>query len=131
MSFWAWLADILGAGRYSQHSICLTNDLLMITLYTISETVIWLSYFILGASLVTSYKHGISLKPEIKLLFGMFIFLCGAQHATSLLTLYVGVYRLDVVVKVATAAVSFVTALVTLRGLKADPDERPRASVRI
>ncbi len=42
--------------------------------------------------------------------FGAFIFLCGLSHLTMVLTLFSGVYRLDIIVRAAMAAVSVVTA---------------------
>jgi hypothetical protein len=44
-------------------------------------------------------------------LFGAFIFLCGLSHLTSVVTLFYGVYRLDILVRAAMAAVSVVTAI--------------------
>ena len=119
------LANFLGAERYTQHAICLTNDPLMIALYTISEFITMISYFILGGGLAYSYKRGISFSSQTKFLFGAFIFLCGLQHGTSLLTLYVGVYRLDIIVKCLTAAVSIATAITSIPQLMddCDPDD--------
>jgi hypothetical protein len=50
-------------------------------------------------------------------LFGAFIFLCGLNHFTETLTMFFGVYRLDVVIVAAMAAVSVVTAIVTTQRL--------------
>jgi len=37
---WQELPNFFGAERYSQHSICLTNDSLMIFLYVVSDLII-------------------------------------------------------------------------------------------
>ena len=45
---WQELLDFFGAERYSQHSICLTNDSLTIFLYVFSAMIIFASYFVIG-----------------------------------------------------------------------------------
>jgi cell division protein FtsW (lipid II flippase) len=109
------LTDILnffGAERYSQHSICLTNDPLMIFLYVLSDLSTFASYVAIGVSLLfVSRVPPTRIRPPMRLLFGAFIFLCGLSHLTSVITLFAGVYRLDVLVRAAMAAVSVVTAI--------------------
>jgi len=113
-----WIADVLGAQRYDQHSICLTNDPLLIGIYTTSDFTIWLSYMMIGASLVVGRRRGIVPRPIAFDLFAAFIISCGFTHATKLVTLYTGIYRLDVLVNLATAVISgfamFYTVLGTL-----------------
>lgn len=114
MTFLQYLLDFWGAERYSQHSICLTNDPLMIWTYTIADLTIFVSYFTISAVLVLSRR----LRPEpvTFALFASFIMACGLSHLTKTLTLFTGVYRLDVLVVVATASISAFTALFTLQG---------------
>ena len=108
------LIDILnffGAERYSQHSICLTNDPIMIFLYVMSDLSTFMSYFTIGLCLLFHKDVRAASKPTSRVLFGAFIFLCGMSHLTSVVTLFYGVYRLDILIRAAMAAVSVVTAL--------------------
>jgi len=49
--------------------------------------------------------------PHRRTIFGMFIFLCGLTHLTDVFVLFSGVYRLDILVRAATAGVSVLAAL--------------------
>lgn len=111
------IADFWGAQRYSQHAICLTNDALLIWIYTASDLLIFVSYFALSAMLWFSRSKGISPKPVAFTLFASFILACGLTHLTKTMTLFTGVYRLDVLVVVATAIISAFTAIFTLKGI--------------
>lgn len=110
---WQELANILGADRYSQHSICLTNDPLMIFLFTFGDLTIWGSYMVIGIALLSKRVNTMTLSPAALVLYGSFIFLCGLSHFAHVLTLFSGIYRLEVVIIATTAAVSVVTAYVT------------------
>lgn len=115
--FFRQLANFLGAERYSQHSICLTSDYLMLILYTASDLVIFASYGVIGFCLLSKRSIIAEMNSAALTLFGAFISLCAANHLTMVLTLFSGVYRLDIAVKAATAAVSAVTAFYTLVAL--------------
>jgi len=109
---WTDILDFFGAERYSQHSICLTNDPIMIFLYVFSDLTTFASYFAIGLSLLFAARvPPARIRPAMRLLFGAFIFLCGLSHLTSVVTLFSGVYRLDILVRAAMAAVSIVTAI--------------------
>lgn len=109
---WTDILNFLGAERYSQHAICLTNDPLMIFLYVMSDLTTFFSYFAIGLSLLLATRVPPErVRPSMRLLFGAFIFLCGLSHLTSVVTLFSGVYRLDILVRAAMAAVSIVTAV--------------------
>ncbi|RUV98334.1 hypothetical protein EOA88_00405 [Mesorhizobium sp. M5C.F.Ca.IN.020.14.1.1] len=123
---WTEILNFLGAERYTAHSLCLTNDPLILTLYVMADGVTWLSYFAIGISLMLS-RHAFDIakaRPTIRLLFGAFIFLCGLSHLTMVMTLFTGIYRLDVMVRVAMGAVSVVTAIVTVNDLVEARKER-------
>lgn len=112
------LLNLLGAERYSQHSICLTNDPFMMMLYVWGDGVTGVSYFIIGTVLLLRW-HINKMRPSRRLqsltpLYGWFIFLCGLSHFTSITTLFWGIYRLDVFVTFAMAGVSGATAYFTL-----------------
>lgn len=107
--------DFWGAERYSQHAICLTNDPLMIWLYAIADMIIFGSYLAISLVLIRSRRLGILPEPVDFTLFASFILACGLSHLTKTLTLFAGVYRLDILVVVATASVSLFTALFIFR----------------
>lgn len=115
--FFQQIASFLGAERYSQHSICLSSDYLMLLLYTASDLVIFASYGVIGFCLLSKRQIIAEMNSAALTLFGAFIALCGMNHFTMVLTLFAGVYRLDIAVKAATAAVSAVTAFYTLVAL--------------
>lgn len=110
------IVDFLGAERYSQHAICLTNDPLMIGFYTAGDVLIWVSYTVISAVLIICRRQGIQPEPVAFDLFAGFILLCGISHLTKTITIYTGVYRLDVMVIVATAVISSFTAGYTVLG---------------
>lgn len=122
---WNDLLNFFGAERYSQHSICLTNDPVMIFLYVLSDLSTFASYFAIGLALlfVGQVPPG-RVRPTMRLLFGAFIFLCGLSHLTSVVTLFSGVYRLDILVRAAMAAVSVVTAISVIADYAAGRRER-------
>lgn len=120
---WTDVANFFGADRYQQHAICLTNDPILMILYVAADMATAVSYFVIGLTLLFKQAKGIAFSPAALKLFGAFIFLCGASHATMTLTLFSGMYRLDVLVRVAMAAVSSATAVFTaleVYGFRAD-----------
>lgn len=108
------LAVFFGSERYSQHSICLTNDRLMLILYTAANMTIALSYLAIGLALVTKHRVIADLSPRALTMYGAFILLCAATHFSDVLLLFSGVYRLDIAILSLTAAVSAVTAVYTV-----------------
>ncbi|WP_407523686.1 hypothetical protein [Methylobacterium oryzisoli] len=113
MSLWETIAGILGADRYAAHAICLTNDPIIMTVYIASDGMTALSYFVIGASLAIHRTVIAQFSPTAIGMYAAFIFLCGLSHLTMTLTLFTGVYRLDIAVRAAMAAVSAVTAFYT------------------
>jgi hypothetical protein len=113
MDFLLRVADLLGASRYSQHAICLTNDPVMIFLFVTGDTITAASYFTIGLSLIYYRTRVVQFSVIARGLYGAFIFLCGASHATEVLTMFTGIYRLDVAVTAAMGVVSAFTAVVT------------------
>ncbi|CAO4170881.1 hypothetical protein [Methylorubrum extorquens] len=111
------LAAFFGAERYSQHSICLTNDWLMLLLYTAANLTIAVAYLAIGFALVTKHRVIMDLSPRALSMYGAFILLCSATHFSDVLLLFSGVYRLDIAILSATAAVSAVTAVYTVQAV--------------
>jgi hypothetical protein len=102
------LLNALGAGSYAAHSICLTNDALLIGLYAALNGLVFISYATIAA--VTLVTRGRVVGSGFGG-FSAFIGLCGLTHLSSVLVLYLGVYRLDVMILALTAGVSASTAL--------------------
>jgi hypothetical protein len=126
MSWLSTIAAWLGAERYSQHAICLTNDTVMIILYTASELMIFFSYFWMGGVLAMYYLNIVAISAPTRLLYGAFIILCGLTHLMGTVVLFTGVYRLDIMVNVATAAVSLATAIMTTKEVMGRPEPSRR-----
>lgn len=121
MNTWLDILDALGASRYMAHSLCLTSDPLIMILYVMADFSTFAAYFVIGLTLLyvaRSVTRGrvpdFNYRPMTIYLFGAFIFLCGLSHLTMVLTLFSGVYRLDVFIRAAMAAVSVTTALVVV-----------------
>lgn len=106
------ILDALGAASYAAHSICLTNDPVLIWLYAVHNLMIWASYAIIA---VLNFLTKGRLAGPGYIGFSAFIAWCGATHLTGTATLFWGVYRLDVVVVVATAWISASTAAYMIR----------------
>lgn len=118
---WNDVLNFFGAERYSQHAICLTNDPLMIFLYVLADLSTFAAYFAIGISLLfIKQVPKTRIRPSMRILFGGFIFLCGLSHLTSVVTLFSGVYRLDILIRAAMAAVSVMTAGMVVNDYLAD-----------
>jgi len=114
-----WLTDVLGAaGRWliepsglTPHGFCLLWQPGLIWLHAVSDAVTGFAYFTipLGLGMFVSRRKDLVFRPIFGL-FAAFIVLCGTVHLLELLTLWVPVYRLEGLVKAATASVSILTA---------------------
>lgn len=118
-----WVRQIvgfLGGDTYYRHAICLTNDPAIIVLYVLGDLTVWASYMVIGLSLGLTFSGSMRLSRTATVLFGAFIFLCGLTHLTKTLTMFAGVYYLDLATVLVTASVSAVTAGYTAREAIAD-----------
>lgn len=113
MSVVDWLLDLGGASIYAAHSICLTNDPVLKTLYVAGHMTTALSYFVIGATLFYYRVSTIRMSQGALTLYGTFIGLCGLNHTTITATMFWGIYRLDIIVVGLMAAVSVKAAWVT------------------
>ena len=104
-----WLFDPSGL---TPHGFCLLWEPGLIWTHAGSDSVIALAYFSIPAALVVVARRrkDLMFRP-LFLLFAAFILLCGTEHLLEVLTLWVPAYGLEGAVKVATAAVSAVTAV--------------------
>jgi hypothetical protein len=106
-------------GLFLPHKYCLLMDPYLLVAHIVSDVVTALSYFVIPCCLwYLRRKKPDMIGKEILSLFSAFIFLCGWSHIMDMLTLYIGVYHLEAVVKMLTATVSFITATVCIPSVK-------------
>lgn len=108
---------LFGGDTYYAHAICLTNDPVMVWSYVVSDITIWLSYMTISGTLLLYLMLN---RKNVHLsfyLFASFIMLCGMTHLTNAMVLFSGLYRLDLMVRIATAVVSAGTAIQMLSQL--------------
>ncbi len=105
-----WLFNPSGL---TAHGFCLLWQPGLIWTYALSDAGIGLAYFSIPVALgaIARRRRDLVFRPLL-FLFATFILLCGATHWIDVLTLWVPVYGLGAVVKVATALVSLFTAVV-------------------
>lgn len=111
---WEWFWELSGANVFYRHALCLTNDPVIMGLYVVCDLATWLSYMIIGGSFWWQQIYTIRLSSNAMVLYGLFIFLCGISHLTKTLTLFAGIYRIDILVVAAMAGVSVAVAIMTL-----------------
>ncbi|MBX9699180.1 MAG: PAS domain S-box protein, partial [Acetobacteraceae bacterium] len=103
-----WLFEPNGL---SPHGFCLLWEPWLIWSHALGNLGVALAYFSIPFALVRFVRRRDDLvfKP-VFWLFAAFILLCGTGHLVDLVTLWLPLYRLDSVVKLATAGVSLATA---------------------
>jgi signal transduction histidine kinase len=112
-----WLFNPSGL---TPHGFCLLWEPGLVWTYALSDAGIALAYFSIPVALgvIARRRSDLVFRPLL-FLFATFILLCGATHWIDVLTLWVPVYGLGAVVKVATALVSLFTAIVLWRFIPA------------
>jgi signal transduction histidine kinase len=101
----------LFSSDFMPHGFCFLWNPEIIWLHAISDAVIAVSYFIIPLTLVYFVRRRRDLPFHwMFLLFGLFIFGCGATHVMEVWTLWHGTYRLAGIVKAITAGASVLTA---------------------
>ena len=122
---WQWLSEVSGATIYYAHSICITSDPVLMALYVAADMTTYLSYMVIGITLLVYRVSTIRMSRAALTLYGAFIFLCGLSHLTKTLTLFAGIYRIDIMVVALMAAVSAVTAVLTVSETRLASLEHP------
>lgn len=104
----SWLFD---SSMLTPHGFCLLWEPGLIWTDALSDAGIGAAYLTIPVALMYFARHRRDLvfKPVIWM-FAAFILLCGTSHILDVVTLWVPAYRLEAVVKVATALISLVTA---------------------
>jgi len=98
--------------EFLPHGQCLLWQSGLLWLHALSDAVITVAYYSIPVTLLyfISRKRDVVF-PWMFFLFGSFIFLCGTTHLVGIWTLWQPVYWLDGLVKLLTAGVSIVTAI--------------------
>ena len=105
-----WLLDPSGL---TPHGFCLTWQPALIWLHAVSDGVIWFSYYSIPLALAYFVRRRRDLSfAWVFWLFVWFILACGTTHALSILTLWVPAYGLEGLIKLFTAILSSITAVV-------------------
>lgn len=85
----------------------------------VSDLIIGISYFLISAALIVFVKkrHDLSFRG-IFFLFGSFILWCGLTHLFAIHTIWHGAYGIMAIIKLITAAVSAITAVILILNFK-------------
>lgn len=111
---WQDFINVLGADRYAAHALCLSNDPIVMTLFAAANLATFASYLIIGITLAVYTIHVLSLVVVARRLFSTFCIMCGLHHLCEVLTLFAGIYRIELMVDMVMAAASAVTAIMTV-----------------
>ncbi|WP_108791511.1 HWE histidine kinase domain-containing protein [Erythrobacter sp. Alg231-14] len=102
--------------KYMPHGMCLLWEPWLVILWSGSDLLIFAAYMAIPMAIWLVLKRRPDLGHRgLVSLFAAFILLCGITHALSIVTLWYAIYPFMGVVKLATAAVSLVTAVVLFR----------------
>ncbi len=108
----AGVLGFLNAGGLPPHGFCLLWDWRLITLHVASDAVIGLSYFAIPLALVWFVRQRRDLAfGWVFVMFGAFITLCGTTHLMEIWVLWHADYAVQGLIKMATAVVSLLTAV--------------------
>jgi two-component sensor histidine kinase len=110
MSFLDWLLNPTGL---TPHGFCLSWSPGLVTMHAVSDLLIGLAYFSIPLAIAAFVRR----RPDIRYgwvayLFVAFILACGATHFLAILTLWVPAYGIEGIIKVVTAILSIVTAVI-------------------
>jgi hypothetical protein len=117
-SLWSMLAhlsSLFGADRYLPWAWSLTYDKLLMDLYLIANVLSGLAFVLVGVTLGVHHDRGICFTGQQRLLLGWMLLLMGFHLILLAVTIYVPIYRLDILIKSAGAGISVVFALTTTR----------------
>jgi len=107
------LSTWLARGNYLPHGYCFTWTPGLLWSMVIADGVIALAYYSIPIALVHLVRKRQDTRFNwIVLLFSAFIFACGTTHVLAIWTIWRPDYGLETLVKMVTAAISIVTAIV-------------------
>ena len=104
---------LMSVTEWMPHGMCFLWDATLLGMHVISDSVIALSYFSIPLALLYFRNNGGKLPFKYLLtLFSAFIFSCGMTHVLNIWTVWNPDYYLEGSVKILTAGVSLLTAVV-------------------
>jgi len=108
----AFFQYLFNTESFMPHGMCFQWQSDILSMFVIADIVITLAYISIAFSLAWFVTKRSDLKfNHIILSFSLFIFACGATHALSAITIWLPIYELSAWLKVFTALVSTVTAV--------------------
>jgi len=104
--------DLVDQASYMAHGYCLLWKPWLVVLHAGSDFFIFLAYFAIPVAIWIFLRRRKDLElKRLAVLFAAFIFLCGLTHIVQMVTLWWPIYETQAYVKIATAAVSVLTAV--------------------
>ena len=130
-----FLDTVFDVSRYMPHGYCFLWQPELVWMHIIADIAIALAYFSIPTTIAFFLHKRKQVVPFrwVYIMFGAFIFLCGATHLIELTTLWYPVYYFEGIIKVLTAAVSMTTAFLLfplipkLLDMVETPDEEDRS----
>lgn len=106
------ILDLVATQGFLPHGVCFQWDTALLTTMVVADLMIALAYYSIPIGLLVFVKRRRDLQFKwIFVLFSAFVFMCGTTHLIDILTIWSPQYRLDAALKLATAGVSVVTAV--------------------
>ncbi len=104
--------DLIDNASYMAHGYCLLWKPWLVVMHAGSDFLIFLAYFAIPVAIwiFVHRRQDLELKP-LAILFAAFIFLCGLTHLVQMVTLWWPIYETQAYLKIATAIVSVITAI--------------------
>jgi hypothetical protein len=102
----AWL----GSSRYAAALSCLTNDTVIASLYVIADSIISLAILACAVRMFVARERGFYLLPYQCRLTALLALILSLGYAIDAFVIFDGAYRLEVVLRGATAGVASVLA---------------------
>lgn len=113
-----FLFDFLGSNDFMPHGMCLLWNPTLLSMHVLSDFLIAFSYYSIAITLVHYMRRRKDFPfPWHAFIFGMFLVACGTTHLFSIITIWIPLYWLDGLLKIFTATVSILAALMILRGI--------------
>jgi PAS domain S-box-containing protein len=104
--------DLIDQASYMAHGYCLLWKPWLVVLHAGSDVLIFAAYFAIPVAIWIFVRRRKDLEMKrLAILFAAFIFLCGLTHLVQAVTLWWPIYETQAFLKVATAIVSVLTAV--------------------
>jgi len=108
-----FLTNALSAQGFMPHGMCFRWQPEILWMHVVSDLIVALAYFSipLALGIILCRRKTFPFKWLV-VLFAAFILLCGSSHVLGIIVLWDPIYRMQGLIKLATAAVSIATAVV-------------------